>query len=363
MLGVRGAVVAAVVGLFVTGAGAFPVARIDEPTELGSPGACVGGGSIKSIVGVAYDTAGDYAGDTLEVRPLNSNTWTFIGSGLTPVPSPTVLYNWSVGPLSEGVYVLRLTVYDIFGASAVDESVFWVAQSVDEISVTGPPAVLGGKACFEGTVRDRYSVGLEYTVGYRPAGAGPFLPVDPANPVYAGEVIGGTLATWDTLALPDGDYEFMVRATDDCGNSASFTDVCRIDNTTPAVSITEPFACGRVPVGSTVDIKGEVADANLKLWTISVLGGPFDSWHPIASGNADASGLLAQWDTTGLPACGYLLRLDAHDGAVVNCSTTRVATVYRAFTIGCAVDFNGDGVLNFDDLDYFIELFVSGQCE
>ncbi len=63
---------------------------------------------------------------------------------------------------------------------------------------------------------------------------------------------------------------------------------------------------------------------------------------------------LAVWDTTGLPACAYTLRLRASDSAVLNCnSAIRHHTEYHvSVNVGFCDAFDGDNDGDVDLIDY-----------
>jgi len=119
-----------------------------------------------------------------------------------------------------------------------------------------------------------------------------------------------------------------------------------VDNTPPVAALTTPVSCLVVHPDDLVEIRGTASDANLVSWSLSIIGGPHTTWHTLASGNSSVvDGLLTTWDTSGLPECGYVLRLRVTDAAIPNCGSSRRAViVYRALGLGANGCMFTDGV-------------------
>ena len=81
-------------------------------------------------------------------------------------------------------------------------------------------------------------------------------------------------------------------------------------------------------------------------WSLSIIGGSHTNWQTLASGSTSVvNGLLATWNTSGLPECGYVFRLRVTDAAIPNCgSSRRDVIVYRAFGLGVNGCMFTDGV-------------------
>jgi len=319
-----------------------PVARIDAPTA----NECLCGSDL--VNGVAHVDLGLLDHWTLEYRLTTTDSWTLLTDSITDVPEPGgPLVVWDSSGLAEGRYLLKLTVHSLSGLSATDEVVVWVSRDFDAVGfdflwgTVGMPSVadfVAGNACPIGSVGDNGCGGVTYTVDYTPSGTGAFTPIDPAMPSYAGGASNSLLGTWDTIAtaVPDGPYDVQVVGTNLCGQQKMVTRSVTVDNTPPVAELTAPVSCLVAHPGDLVEIRGTASDANLVGWSVSVIGGPHTNWHTLATGSSSViNGLLATFDTTGLPDCGYVLRLRVTDAAVPNCgSSRRVATEYRAFGIG-----------------------------
>lgn len=322
--------------------GPMPEAFIAAPIHLG----CQCG--LEDVFGVADVGSGMFDRWDLEYRATSVDAWTPLAESGTAVPSPGgLLTSWDTTLLAEGRYLLRLTVTSISGLTATDEVVVWISRDFDAASFdflwgnVGMPSVatvVAGNACPIGTVGDNGCGSNSYTVDYSTLGGGVYIPIDPGNPTYAGGRANSSLATWDTIgnSIPDGDYDVRLVGMNACGHQALAFRTVRVDNTPPVASLEAPASCLVAHPGDLVEIRGTASDANLLSWNVSVVGGPYTSWHTLASGTSQvANGLLATLDTTGLPDCGYVLRLRVSDAAIPNCgSSPRDVVVYRTFGIG-----------------------------
>ncbi|GIW74740.1 MAG: hypothetical protein KatS3mg103_1262 [Phycisphaerales bacterium] len=197
---------------------------------------------------------------------------------------------------------------------------------------------------------------------YRPLGSGTYQPVDPAMPVYTSSVTTDPIASWDTRALTDGQYQVRVRVSDVCGNNADLLHTYEVDNTAPIARIDSLAPCSWID--GLVEIRGEVFDKNINAWVLEYTGADQRTWRTIASGsgNVPAGELLAVWDTTALPRCAYTVRLRATDKSRVGCLGigSNSAADMVSVNIGCLVDLNGDGVLDIFDFLEFSNRFDAG---
>ncbi len=329
-----------------------PVARIDAPTA----NECLCGSD--GVTGVAHVDLGLLDHWALEYRSTAVDSWTLLAESDIDVPEPGgSLTVWDSSGLAEGRYLLKLTVHSLSGLSATDEVVVWVSRDFDGVGFNflwgnvGMPSVadfVAGNACPIGSVGDGGCGGVSYTVDFAPSGGGAFTPIDPTMPIYAGGASNSLLGTWDTIAtaVPDGTYNVQVIGTNACGQQQSALRSVTVDNTPPVAALTAPVSCTVFHPDDLVEIRGTASDANLVSWSLSIIGGPHTTWHTLASGNSSVvDGLLTTWDTSGLPECGYVLRLRVTDAAIPNCgSSRRDAIVYRAFGLGVNGCMFTDGV-------------------
>ncbi len=292
----------------------------------------------------------------LEYRALADFNWTLIDFGFNSGVNLN-LGTFNTAGLAQGYYFIRLTGVGGDGCDHEDTHIVWVDKQFDALDMTYPTAgqAYGGTVCVGGIVDDyclRY-----YNIRWAPLPAGaPFTDINPGTPDYFAKFpIVGTWAGWDTVGqlIPDGDYRIRVDALDNCGHEAFEEVDIIVDNTPPTADITNPENCEFIQCGSIVSVKGTACDANLASWVLQVTGGPYIGWVTIASGNTCViDGLLGVWDTTGLPNCGYTLRLLVNDSSILNCNGAIVHQSEDVVTvnIGLKGDVNGDGAVNFADI-------------
>jgi hypothetical protein len=338
-----------------------PVVSITAPAQL----SCVC--NPATITGTAYDPNG-FDSYELEYSANPNGPWTLIHTGNSPVSPAGSLASWNTTSVSQGYYFLRLTGFNTTGLSSSVTSIVFVDKQFDTVDVRGPQTgqILGGGVCFDGTVADGNSGACfqNYRVDFAPLPAGaPFNPVNPATPTYSTPVTNDGLGSWITTsggaAVADGSYRVRVMGTDDCGHTRTVTRDLIIDNTRPVAAITSPGACSIV--GGVVAISGTASDANMAGWTLQYTGGDSSGWVTIASGNSNAAGVLANWNTAGLRPCSYTLRLIAGDAASINCGSTNNQTEFLvSVRVGCPADYNSSGGVTVQDIFDFLAAYFAG---
>jgi len=331
-----------------------PVVSITGPAPFGC------GCDPIEITGSAGDPEGTFLKYTLEYSADPNGPWTLITMSNAPVNNGTLGF-WNTAGVPQGYYFVRLTAENTGGLTSSVTTIVRVDQMFDNFDFRAPGsgAILGGIVCFDGTANDHCF--HQYTLEYRPAGMGQFVPVDPNNPAYGTPVINDPLGQWNTNGLPDGDYEVRMTAFDLCGHFETETHVITVDNTVPVAEITAPTDCAYICQG-VITVTGTATDANLNAWAVQVTGGPISGWQTIAQGNTNVvNGVLAQWDASNLPSCAYTIRLLVSDQAGVNCSgNTHQSEDLVSINVGNYADCNGDGVLDIFDFLCFQDAFAIG---
>ena len=189
-----------------------------------------------TFTGRACDPDGNYDHDTLEYMRVNPpGVWTTIGSFTSPqCVAGGNLYTWNSAPagITEGYYILRLTVTNACGLTSQAITVVYVDKSFTGLSVASPAngAVVGRNVCVTGSVSDYGLTG--WTVAYQPAAGGAFV----AIAAGATAILNNTFAVWDTVAagVADGNYNIRVQATDACSNTQTIIRLVTVDNTPPS---------------------------------------------------------------------------------------------------------------------------------
>ncbi len=329
-----------------------PTATITAPTAF----SC--GCDPITITGTASDSGSGLSIYRLEWSTSPNGPWTLISSSTTEVSAGT-LGTWDTTGIAEGTKFLRLRVTNRLGIQAIFVTAVYIDQAFDNLNYSISP-VVGDTLCLQGTCTDTPCF-ENYIVDYRRVGIAPYTLIGTFNT----PVINSTLATFNTNTVPDGTYEFRVRAFTTCGNVATLSRTTIIDNTLPVATITSPVSC--TADGGIIPIRGTASDANIQSWTLQYSGGPATDWVTLATGvSSTAPGaLLANWNTAALPRCAYSLRLLVTDRAVLSCGCGRqesedLRSVGVSF--GALGDLNCDGAVNFNDIDGFVACLVAGGC-
>jgi hypothetical protein len=334
-----------------------PVVDLTAPPALG----CVC--QLAEVFGTAHDPEGTFAEWTLSARPAAGGGWTTLASGQFSVVDD-FLATWDTTGLNEGYHLLRLEGRNACGLASADVEVVWVDKQFSSLDLNAPApgSVLGGLVCFDCLAWDHCFD--TYTIEFRPAGGGGFMPVDPSTPVYTGSKLNLLCAEWESAGVPDGTYEVKIRGETDCGDWADQAIPVTVDNTPPVAQITFPQSCQTAALpGDVIPVIGTAIDTNLEGWVVQYTGGGTGGWVTIGDGNFNVvDEMLASWDTTGLAACCYTLRLIASDQAIVNCNaainhrTEHLVSV----SVGCPADVTGDGVVDVSDL---VQVILEwGEC-
>lgn len=310
------------------------------------------------VIGSAYDPDGGIQSWRLERKAPDAAAWTLIAQNAAEIVN-NQLAIWTT-TAATGWYVLRLTVTNECGLIAEDSQLVWLDKSFDNVSLRSPiaGAIFGGNVCADGTVSDH--CGGSFLVTHRRA---PAAPIGFSN-IPASWVTTDPLGNWNTRdgATPDGPYDVLVTALDECNNVGSVGPISIIvDNTPPTAIITSPLSC--VALNGVVPVNGIVSDAHIAGWTLLYTGGDTHDWIPIGQGAGNVNGVLANWDTSGLRPCCYTLRLVASDSASVDCGSRNNQREYTvSVEVGgaeCAGDLDGDGSVGLTDLGLFLARFGS----
>ena len=314
---------------------------------------CVAFGQATPINGTASDPENHLADWALEERAMSGASWSLIASGTSPVAG--TFTNWT--PANPGYRMIRLTVRDLCGHSSTAVRLVYADRGPQAvINSPGNGSVVGGDVCVDGFVGHGVC-SMSWILERRPSGGSWTTLASGSNSIY-----NLTLATWNTLSVPDGAYDIRLTATS-IGGSASQTVQVIVDNTAPTVQLTTPVNCATV--AGVVPVNGVVSDANLASWALQWSGGPSHAWNTIQTGSTPINGLIANWNVASLPDCAYALRLIAWDRSSVNCTGNTHQSEYLVLVRkgtggGGSCDVNGDGRVDGGDIQPLVNCLLGG---
>ncbi len=327
-----------------------PEAAITSPTEW----QCVCG--TFTVTGTAYDPDGPFLNRRLEYSANPGGPWTLISSSGTEVASG-ILGSWNTTALTEGTYYLQLTSTNATEAKTSTIMPCWVSRTFDTVNFS-LPAIVSQNAVPDGTVFDSWCGVSSYLVETKPLMGMVWTTVHTGT----AERINQNLASWNTNTFADGRYLMRVTGTNPCGQSTSQSVEVIVDNTPPVAEITTPLSCSNAS-GTSITVRGTATDANMGEWSLWYIGGLVTHWQLINSGNTPVvSGELGTWNIAGTARCAYALRLVVNDAAVRNNN----AAIHNSneyvvgVDLGCAADFNRDGLESVSDIFDFLNDWFAG---
>lgn len=280
--------------------------------------------------------------------------WTEIAQGGGPVVDG-LLGAWAPAGLADGQRQVRLRVAatggDLTDAMSVivDNTAPTVAiELVGGVADTAQPD-LKGPVEIKGRAEDAYLVRWTLEAG---AGGSPMV-WTPLGSGTQAAAAGTALTSWNTAAGIDFDWTLRLTGEDGAGNKTVFTALVHVDNTPPRVTLTSPAVGTTAAANGRLTVEVEVYDSRVGSWALEY-GAGIDpsSWAPIASGDSAVyQGTIAMWDTVGLTAVAYTLRLTVRDRAG---SETQVL---------CAVTLNAAPLARIAAVKPLLDGFVQGVVE
>jgi hypothetical protein len=293
--------------LFVAGSqnAASTVATADVfnavSVALADPGTPRGG-----TVGLSATASSDrpITGVTFESTRQGTGTWT---THCVDTVAPYAC-DWDTAGLTDGLYDLRATALDESGYARTDTvSGRRIDNTAPAVTMTDPGSPLTGTRAIGASATDTGGSGVtDVAFEYRPSSGGAWTAIcDDGSAAYG--------CSWSTAALADGLYDLRATATDAAGNTAASTVTARrVDNTAPAVTMTDPGT----PVAGTVTLQSTAGDGD-GAGVTSVLyeyrvSGSTGAWATACTGGADP--FSCSWNTGALNGL-YEVRATAADGA------------------------------------------------
>jgi hypothetical protein len=344
-----------------------PVVTITAPAD----DACVCGNAPVVISGSVCDPDGIYLGDRLEYSTQPDGPWTFVINATGPLCAGGTLYNWDTASLPGGHYYLRITGTNADGWSTSEVRRVFVDKTPPAINLrtpsdASPTPIYSGQVCFDGSVGGEGCANPTWQLQWRPGASGTWNNIGTPQ---TSSITNDPLGTWNVSSLADGAYQVRITASDQCSLTAELPPRnVIVDNTPPTAIISDPLNCANV--GGNVIIRGTAFDANISGWSLQVVGGPWNTWQPIASGTGNiVNGVLGVFATGSRPQCEYAVRLIVNDRSLVGCgggvqSREFVTTIGVSQPGECDdIDFNNDGsVFDPADIDAFLRVFSEGPC-
>lgn len=312
---------------------------------------CSGG----AITGTASDPDGTFSNYRLDWAVDSAGPWTLISTSTSAV-NGGVLGTFPAA-MPEGFSYVRLIATNAIGMSSTFVKVIHQDRSFSGAVILDPldGEIVGGSVCMNRVSASDYCF-ANAALAYAPQGGGFTNFFSTTSPP-------SEFPPWNTAGLADGNYTLRVTGTTTCGHTANDTVPVVLDNTPPVATIASPANCAGV--SGVVPITGTVTDAHLSGWVLQYTGGAIHGWQNIAAGSGPVvNGLLANWNTAGLPNCAYSLRLLASDASIVSCLGSNSAEYLTSVEIGgggsdCVGDLNGDGVVDISDLALFLSRFAT----
>ncbi|WP_440956329.1 Ig-like domain-containing protein [Methanosarcina sp. Mfa9] len=230
----------------------LPTATISAPVN----NACVRG--TVELIGNATDEAhfNNYSVDWSDASGVN---WTEIYNSTTACEGTLAV--WNTTALTDGEYIVRLTVTDKASNTKTSTSDVKVDNELPIAAIAEPieGAHVCGNISINGSADDENL--KNYTVEWLNS---------TTNSTIFGSSTGlsGELAEWDTGALADGEYTVLLTVMDIEDNVSTAAVNVTIDNTFPVLNIAEPARDRTWFVDNIV--KGTVSDSNFESATLLV---------------------------------------------------------------------------------------------
>jgi hypothetical protein len=195
------------------------------------------------------------------------------------------------------------------------------------ITAPGPLGCNCNPVTITGTANDPDGTFQQYTVEYQPISGGAWSTITTSTT----PVVNGTLASWNTAAIPQGYYFIRVNACNVLGYCASATQVIWIDQGFDAIDWRSP--ANNAIVGGTVCFDGTVNDTCFQNYTVAYRPAgssgaytPVDPSRPTYT-SAVVNDPFASWNSRSVPEGNYDVRVQ---GTTV-CG--RTLALNRTFTI------------------------------
>ena len=214
---------------------------------------------------------------------------------------------------ADGVYDLRAVATDAAGYSRTAVvAALRIDNTTPAVTLTDPGTPLAGTVTVTATATDAGAGLGAVALEQRAAGASSWT-------ALCTRTTSPASCPLDTVTLPDGLYDLRARATDAAGNESSAVVAARrVDNTAPAVTLTDPGS----PLAGSVGLAATAADAGSGVASVRFERAPAGTatWTAICTDTGAPFGCA--FDTAGVADALYDLRAVATDAA----GNTRTST-------------------------------------
>ena len=294
---------------------ALPTASISSP----GPDAVLSG--PVEVRGLCDDANWDRAYLSYSLHETADSWITFDFPHRRSGPEAGLLAVWDTTNIPNGKHFLKLEVVDLAGnVKSVEVPVKLSNETIYDNRDSPDPFSPNNDGRYEvNTISAMLTADLNWTISIKDAQGS-------LKRVFTGSGIAINQA-WDGkdtsgAIVPDGAFTYIIGATDATGGAYAppQSGTIYVDNTAPAVSISQPKNEDRIL--DTVAVQGTATDTNFDFWNLYYgQGASPTQWNYLAGGGEvkpDGQGNPGQlfvWDVNNLPNGDYVLRLIASDSA------------------------------------------------
>ena len=225
-----------------------------------------------------------------------------------PVVNPSfprkaqLLSIWKL-PVVDGSYQIQLYAEDQIGHTTTQNVYVTIDNLAPKVEITSPNSgqFVSGKIAIQGRVIDQNLEKFELKVKAISTQSTSSLRIQESSQ----SIDIGTLVEWQTPEV-ESDFEIILEAIDQSGNSSIHKTLVKVDNKKPKAQISTPTF--RQQIGQIVNIRGLAFDKNFKLYKIEYAADGNQSneesnpiWFPVSkqpfSIPVEQIGLLSEWRT------------------------------------------------------------------
>jgi Bacterial Ig domain len=255
-----------------------------------------------ALAGAAVDPGSGLASLTLQYKPSSGSTWvTACTAGSLPYTC-----SFDTSGISDGDYDFRSLATDAAGNTATSSAYTGRTVNNGGPAVTAiDPGSVQGLVTLSATASDGNGVD-SVTIQGSPAGAGSWTDIctDDTAPYSC---------SYDTDALPEGEYDLRATAVDSLGSSSTSAVVGPrwVDRTAPAVTMTDPAAYMR----AGVTLQSTASDSGSGIASVLYQRSPAGAGNWSTACTGLAAPFSCSLDTTSVADGSYDLRAIATDAA------------------------------------------------